>query len=174
MMNQKKDAGWKTTDRLPELLQILGGLQTTIHTGEEEGYEYLEGDGVCIEADNPAGQEALFLDLEEGFTVTAGEWEAYYEADEEDWALLLDDLKKLLENKMYTAVVHCRDAWICSMTVEEEEINAGTVKRQLKEFLHSADCDAFISLIREKGAGVRCAFWTRGRKNIRLRPGELK
>lgn len=173
-MSQKKEADWRPSDRLAELLQNLRNLQTTIHTGEEEGYEYLEGGSVCIEADNPSGGDPLFIDLEDGFTVTLGEWEAYYEADEEDWKLLTEELNRLLQNEMYTVVVYCRDAWICSMTIEEAEISAGTVKKQLKEFLHSADCDSFISLIREKGAGVRCAFWTGGKKNVRLRPGELK
>ena len=88
--------------------------------------------------------------------------------------LLLQELEKLLGNAMYTVVVYCRDSWICSMTIEAAEISAGTVRTQLKEFLHSADCDAFISLIREKGAGIRCAYWTKGKKNIRLRPGEFK
>lgn len=173
-MSQKKESQWRPSDRLAELLQVLSSLQTTIHTGEEEGYEYLEGNGVCIEADNPSGGEPLFVDLEDGFTVTLGEWEAFYEAEEEDWVLLLQELEKLLGNAMYTVVVYCRDSWICSMTIEAAEISAGTVRTQLKEFLHSADCDAFISLIREKGAGIRCAYWTKGKKNIRLRPGEFK
>lgn len=160
-----------------EMLQVflaeLSGLQTTIHTPGEEDFEYLEGDGICIEADNPAGGEALYIDLGEDITLSYGDWQAFYEAEEDDCALALENLRDLLADRLYVVNVFCREDWICSMTMEDTAIRADAVKKEIREFLHTAECDEFIGLIREKGAGIRCQFWTKGKKNLKLRPGEL-
>ena len=172
-MGNRNQHTFEPSEKLQEFLQELRALQTTIHTAGEEDYEYLEGDSVCIEAENPSGQDALFVDLGEDITLTYGDWQALYEADEEDYALALQNLRDLLANRLYVVNVFCREDWICSLTMEDSAIRTDAVIKEIREFLHTADCDEFIRLIQEKGAGVHCQFWSKGKKNIRIRPGEF-
>ena len=160
-------------EKLPEILQELRGLQTTIHTAGEEDYDYLEGESVCVEAENPAGGEALYIDLGEDITLSFGDWQAFYEADEDEYGLALRNLRDLLADRLYVVNVYCREDWICSLTMEETQVRPDAVKKEVREFLHTADCDEFIRLIQEKGAGVHCMFWSKGKKNLRIRPGEF-
>ena len=167
---------YQPPDKLQELLQEVNGLQTTLHTSDEAEYAYLDAgvfSGICIEVENPTGGDALYIDLAGDFTLSFGDWQASYEAAPEEYALMLADLRNLLADRLYIVNVYCKEEWICSLTMEGTDIRTDAVVKEVREFLHTADCDEFIRLIRDKGAGIRCCFWTKGKKNIRLRPGEF-
>lgn len=155
-------------DKIQELQQILKGPEITTHLNDEEGYEYLEKGHVCMEVQNPGAGDNLFLDVEDQFTLSFGEWDSQYAATEADFKLLCEDLNLLLNKKMYTVVVYVKDDWICSLTVREKEIRKNNLLDHIRDFLHSADCDAFIDLMQKEGASIRCTFWGEKTKKVHL------
>ena len=155
-------------DKLQELQHLVKGPEITTHLSDEEGYDYLEKGNVCIEVQNPGKGDNLFLDIEDQFTLSFGEWDSRYAATEEDYRLLCEDLEFLLDKKLYTVVVYVKEDWICSLTVRETEIRKNQLLDHVRDFLHSAGCDTFIDLMQKEGASIRCTFWGEKTRKIHL------
>ena len=154
---------------------FLGGQKITTYTNEDEGYEYLKNGNFCVSVLNPKGDDDLYIDLEDGFTLTYGDWNAHYEATDRDFEHMRKDVEDFLANRMYLAAVYSGKDWICSFSIHENDVSKMHLFRQTKEFLHSADCDQFIELLKNKGGVIDCSFWDVKRsREIRVKPGDFR
>ena len=146
--------------RMKELMTLLREQETEIFSNSDDGFDYLDEDCHCIFVSNPSGSNDLYMDLEkDGMTLTIGDWEAHYAPKEEEFRLMKEDLRRILSNQSFIAVVYVKKEWICSLTVPDAEIRDDDLFRKIREFIHSADCDPLIDRIREKGASIRCRYW---------------
>lgn len=170
-----KESKLQPGSKLGEILKTLQDYNIATYTGEDEGYDYLDEGDYCITVLNPSGDADLYIDLEDGFTLTCGEWDAHYEPYPKDYRNMMEDIRRFLEGGMYLAVVSQGADWICSLSVNQKEPDKAFLLNQLREFLHSADCDVFIREIGKRGASVNCIFWNSEKcRTIRVRPGDLK
>ena len=160
---------------LGAVLDFLGGQKIATYTNEDEGYEYLKNGYFCVSVLNPKGSDDLYIDLEDGFTLTYGDWNAHYEATDRDFEHMREDVVDFLANRMYLAIAYSGKEWICSLTIHENDVSKARLLRQTKDFLHSADCDPFIQLLNHKGGEIDCNFWdVKRNREIRVNPGEIR
>ncbi|MGN0363036.1 MAG: hypothetical protein ACI4ET_09375 [Bilifractor sp.] len=160
---------------LGEVIDILDGQKIATYTREDAGYEYLKNGNFCVAVLNPVGEDDLYIDLEDGFTLTYGDWNAHYEATERDFEHLRQDIIEFLSGRMYLASVYSGKEWLCSLTMHENDVSKAHLFKQTADFLHSADCDPFIQLLKNKGGMIDCRFWNVKRdREIRIRPGEFR
>ncbi len=165
----------KPESKLSSILDALQDYNLATYTGEDEGYDYLEKGYFCVSVINPSGADDLYIDMEDGgFTVTYGNWDAHYDAYQNDYRRMMNDIQKFLRNEMYLAVVSQGQDWICSLSIDSPEINRTFLIRQTREFLKSAGAAEFVQQIKKKGALIECSYWNEKRnKEVRLRPGEM-
>ena len=164
----------KPAEKLDELLSFLDRQELITYTAEDEGFDYLEDGQVCIGVLNAAEGDDLFIDLQEDFTVAFGDWTAQYEPDEEGFAAMCREVKGILNGTVYIAVVYVREDWICSLSVDRKEIRRAELLARVRDFLHTADCDALIDRIQANGASIHCSWWMPGKeRKIRVRAGEF-
>ncbi len=159
-------------EKQAEIMERLRGRDVIQYTSRDEGFEYLPENGICIGVLNPSGEQDLYIDLEEDFIVSCGEWDAHYAASRNDYQKMLEDIEQFLNGELYLAVVYVRKDWICSLSIAQKKIDRRFLLQRVKDFLHSAGGDLFIKEIREKGAEIRCMFWNEKRsQKITVKPG---
>jgi hypothetical protein len=169
-----KESRIKPVSRFNEIMDMLKGYSTSIYTNEDDGYDYLDDGYFCIAVLNPAGEDDLYIDIEDGFTLTYGDWDAHYEPYPRQYQHMCEDIRKFLQGDSYLAVVNCGKDWICSLSIDEPKINKAALKDRIKDFLHSADCDVFIRQMNKAGCEINCNFWdVKKSKTFHLRPGEF-
>ena len=163
-----------TTDKLGEIKAQLKKFKSNIYTNADEGYDYLKNGFCCLEVKNPTGGDDLYIDLEKGFSLACGEWEGHYEATEDDYAKMMRYIDRFVKNELYLAVVYMSEEWICSFTVANSRVDKAPLVKQMKDFLHSADADEFIRMIKKEGAVITCTFWNRDRnREVKIAKGTL-
>jgi hypothetical protein len=165
----------KAASGFGEIMGCLQGYSASIYTNEDDGYEYLEDGCICIAVLNPSGEDDLYIDIEDGYTLTCGDWDAYYEPYQGQLEQLCRDIRSFLQGAEYLAVVTCDGDWICSLSVGSAKIDRGGLIHQTKEFLCSAACDVFVSQMEQYGCEISCCFWdVKKNRTLRFRPGEFK
>jgi|GEM_PF-5930898 hypothetical protein len=92
-----------------ELLSLLAPYNPVVHTGEEDGWDWLFDDGeFAIEIKNPVAESeetSLCIAFEDSvdkqFTLYFAGWHEYFKMTEGDYERFLGVLKSILENKVY-------------------------------------------------------------------------
>jgi len=166
----------KPAEKFGEIMDFLDMYDTTVYTGSDEGYDYLENGEYCIEVNSPSDGDSLFIDIENsGFSIACGDYEGHYNATDHDFRHMLDDLEKFMDGRMYLAVVLCKEMWICSLTVDRPAVDRKYLIRQTADFLRSADAAAFVKQIHDSGADIDCLWWDPSKNStISVRPGEMR
>lgn len=166
----------KPSEKFGEIMDFLDMYDTTVYTGSDEGYDYLENGEYCVEVSSPSDGDALFIDIEHsGFSIAYGDYEGHYRATAQDFKHMIDDLGKFMDGKMYLAVVLYKEMWICSLSVDQPKVDRRYLIHQTADFLRSADAEAFVKQIRDGGADIDCLWWDPSKNStVSVRPGEMK
>ena len=80
---------------ISELCETFPGVQTEIHYRDDDEYDYLVDDEVCVVFINPCG-ENVSVDLRGEFTLTCGGEEDVFFPDEEGFEELCEEIRELL------------------------------------------------------------------------------
>ena len=130
-------------DKKSEICELLDNrkIKYELHTSndEDEEYEYLENNDLCITAINSYYDVKLYIDLEdEGeMTISFGEWHSHYYNDDESFNCFLDDLNGIFDNKKCTYIIKSTKRQLSSTLINntEEESYKQKIKSFPEEFL---------------------------------------
>ncbi|MBQ9383885.1 MAG: hypothetical protein IJT87_06575 [Ruminiclostridium sp.] len=161
-------------EAVSDLTNLLSekGLDYTVHTQNDEGYDYLD-DEECrsINMVNKSGDE-LFIDLQGEFTIFFQEWHEHYYTEKWDYDKLKNDLLDLLSNKLFVFTVMCNNEWMCSVLVRDSQISKEEVKQKVRKYLNHPE---FRNKLKINGADICFKFWDdKLNKKIIFKPGEIK
>lgn len=83
---------------------------------DEEEYNYLRGNDICITIPNKHGEYPLYIDLEDNgeFTLTYYMWHAHYIAEEWCYDKLRKDLTDILKNNKCAIIINSSKRWLYS------------------------------------------------------------
>lgn len=91
-----------------ELLKMFAAYNPTVHTGEEDGWDWLFDDNeFAIEIINPKGKiqtDNICIAFEDSvdyeFTFYFSGWHHYYKMNESEYSIFLEQIKEILDNKI--------------------------------------------------------------------------
>ena len=149
--NDRRFLPIKAEEKKAELLELVSAYNPVVHTGEEDGWDWLfDDDEFAIEIKNPSGEadeQNLCIAFEDSvnneFTLYFAGWHKYFKMNEGEYADFLSLLKAILENKMYVLTAYDKDS----------------------------ESDAIVTELLPVGTEVKAAFWS-GKKSVGVHIGE--
>lgn len=88
-----------TMDKKDELCELLKEYRYVLHEKDDGEYKYLDADSMCITVLNAKGEEDIYIDLEEEFTISMNGYHCHFQPDEEDFEEMVQMLKDYLEGR---------------------------------------------------------------------------
>jgi hypothetical protein len=166
----------KPTEKLGDIKDFFDGYDTAVYTASDDGYDYLEDGEYSVEVDNPTGEDHLIIDIfHDEFELWYGDWSAMYQNTESSYRHMKTDIENFLAGRMYLAVVTDGDEWVCSITINRSDVDKGYLKKQVAEYLRSANVGAWIDRMKADGAEISCRWWDSSRdQTLKLKPGEMR
>lgn len=90
-----------------ELCEFLKDYTFSVHEKDEGEYKYLEPPYICITILNSRGEEEVYIDLTDEFTLSmGGAYHAHYDPDDESYQEMVSDLMDYLEGRICTAALY--------------------------------------------------------------------
>lgn len=111
---------FETTEKQADLLTALSGQHVTVHTCEEADFDYMEEEDVAFVVKNPHSEEDLLVELGGGFSLFFGLWHGQYNATEEDYDRMKQDLFALLAGSAGVLSLYAEGHWQGSMFCAEK------------------------------------------------------
>ena len=149
-----------TYDYKEEILEKLRDYHPVVHTKEEDGYDWLDSNHCSIEIQNQNGK-SLFIDLEDEFTITYGDWHCHYMyEDRDDYEEVMEVLDDILHNRQCTLIIYSNGKWFGSGSSHHKEnytkedavqfINSFFPKKEYKEFFQD---------FQKYGVTIKICYW---------------
>lgn len=135
---------------------FLKDHEYTVHTNDNDGYDYLSDLSYCITLKNKDGDE-LNIDLEGDFTLTYGGWHTHYFATTEDFECLKEDISAILTNKVGTITFVVNGKWFGGSMTDHPITNKVQAIDKVKEMY--ANFNEFLEKIHNEGVVVCCQYW---------------
>ena len=145
-------------NKLDDLCKLLTGIKYEIHRHDEGEYSYLDENSICITVLNPYTGKEMYIDLEEEFTITFDAYHEHYGPDSNEYELLVQFVKQLLNNEICTASLYCgkERKWLGSTTYSRDEIQSMPIK-QLFSYIYKTR--EFRNELTSKGGVAEFIFW---------------
>lgn len=153
-----KDSEMNPTARLQEICSILKDYEFEVHKAGEADYEYLKEDSVCITILNPYADRKLYIDLDSEFTLSFHAFHSHYDASQEEYEFMMEQLREILSNHMGVAGIYygAEKNWLGSTCISKEEMQIRSVK---DIFYHVYKTKEFKRKLKEYGGEVQYRFW---------------
>lgn len=162
-------------EKKQEILDGLKGQYVDIKTYKDEGYDFLDGNSVCIIVNNSNSDRNLEIELEnEGeFTLYFAGGHCHYYGDEEEFRELCMDIGNILSNSVcYAAIYYGADKkWLGGGFFDKAVVEA-PYKKTFNFVLKHKE---FLEKMKRQGGIVRYMFWnSQYDRSIKIEPSSME
>ncbi len=125
-----------TLGKIDELLSLLTGYKTEKHTFEDKGYDFLDVGQSFIMVRNPEEANNLSVKTGNEFTLFFGGWHKEYEASDEGFNELLQDVQSLINCSQCVYVLSSASSsrYALGKVLTRDEINDRTLKNIINSY----------------------------------------
>ena len=146
---------FEPTEKQGDLLMLLSNQQVTVHTSEEPDFDYMENEDVAFVVKNPHGEEDLLIELCGEFSVFFEKWHGEYNATEDGYAQMKQDVQTILAGNAGALSLYTEDGWQ-GTTLCPEKPDADTDAAKLLERCWNAEKPKNAV---SNGGRVELVFW---------------
>ena len=150
-------------DKLDEIRGLLDGMNIKyeVHRHDDEEFNYLKDNEICIKIPNPYSDRTMFIDLQDEISLFFGpEWHEHYYLTQEYFGEFRDTFIGILKNEYCSAAVFIGEDlhWGGSMLADRKSVIEKSAEVVFADDTPS-DANDFKQSWEEKGAEVRFRFW---------------
>lgn len=139
-----------------DLLTALSGQHVTVHTSEENDFDYMEEGDVAFVVKNLHNDEDLLVEVCAEFSLFFGLWHGQYKPEEADYDRMKQDIAAILAGNAVVLSLYAGGKWLGSVLCREKlpaDADAAALLARPEVLPGMAD------KVRELGGRVELVYW---------------
>lgn len=154
---------FESWDKIDEIRLILDELNIKYETHfyDDEEFDYLNDNEICVKIPNPYSDRTMFIDLQDEISLFFGpEWHEHYYLTEEYFEKFRDVFTGILKNEYCSAAVFIGEdlRWHGSMIADRKSVAEKSAEKIFAECFQDS-AKTFRRSWEEKGAEIHFRFW---------------